>query len=79
MTPFIADIDSEANVGDDKLCSTILFQPARRVLVLKGRALFFCPSCGQKIITRGCFFYIKMPRIRSLSVIHEHLLFGIIN
>jgi hypothetical protein len=48
MTPFIADIDFEAIVGDNKLRSTILFEPARRVLVLKGPALFFCPSCGQK-------------------------------
>ena len=56
MTPFIADIDFEANDGDNKLRSTILYEPARRVLVLKGQALFFCPSCGQKNQYARVFF-----------------------
>jgi len=48
VTPFVADIDSEAIVGDDKLRLTLLFQPARIVQVLKRRTPFFRPRCGQK-------------------------------
>ena len=46
--------------------------------MLECQALLFCPPCGQKSVREGVIFLIKTPRIRRLSVIHEHLMFEII-
>ena len=59
VTPFVADIDSEANLGDDKLRLTLLFELARIVLVLKHRAPFFRPRCGPNHKVRKVFFSEK--------------------
>ena len=47
--------------------------------MLERQALLFCPPCGHKSVREGVIFLIKTPRIRRLSVIHEHLISEIID